>query len=75
MPIEFRKEEGRLVWVRSPFTGTVTYFTDVHRKLSGFRRRLTEAASQSPKAILFRIRNSPGSCLLRLFASRWSKRS
>lgn len=39
MPIEFRKEEGRLVWVRSPFTGTVTYFTDVHRKLSGFRRR------------------------------------
>ena len=39
MPIEFRKEEGRLVWVRSPFTGTVTYFTEVHRKQSGFRRR------------------------------------
>ncbi len=39
MPIEFRKEDGRLVWVRSPFTGAVTYFTEVHRKQSGFSRR------------------------------------
>ena len=39
MPVEFRKEAGRLVWVRNPFTGTVTYFTDVHKKQSGFRRR------------------------------------
>jgi UDPglucose--hexose-1-phosphate uridylyltransferase len=26
-----------LVWVRNPFTGSVTYFTHVHRKRSGFR--------------------------------------
>lgn len=37
MPIEFRKENDRLVWVRNPFTGTITYFTDMHRKRSGFR--------------------------------------
>lgn len=37
MPLEFRKDRGRLVWIRNPFTGTVTYFTDVHRKRSGFR--------------------------------------
>ena len=39
MPIEFRKEDGRLVWVRSPFTGVITYFTEIHRKQSGFPRR------------------------------------
>jgi len=44
MPIEFRRDEGRLVWVRNPFTGVVTYFTHVHRKRSGFVRRQQEAA-------------------------------
>ena len=37
MPLEFRKDNGHLVWVRNPFTGTVTYFTEIHRKQSGFR--------------------------------------
>ncbi len=36
MPLEFRKDDGHLVWVRNPFTGTVTYFTQIHRKQSGF---------------------------------------
>lgn len=48
MPLEFRKEQGRLVWVRSPFTGTITYFTDVHRKQSGFQRRSVAPATQPP---------------------------
>ncbi len=39
MPIEYRKDKDELVWVRSPFTGTVTYFTHVHKKRSGFTRR------------------------------------
>jgi len=39
MPIEYRKEQGSLVWVRNPFTGHVTYFTHVHKKRSGFARR------------------------------------
>jgi galactose-1-phosphate uridylyltransferase len=39
MPLEFRKDEDRLIWIRNPFTGTVTYFTDIHKKQSGFPRR------------------------------------
>ena len=38
MPIEYRKEKEELVWVRNPFTGSVTYFTHVHKKRSGFPR-------------------------------------
>lgn len=38
MPVEFRTEKGELVWARNPFTGTVTYFTHVHKKRSGFQR-------------------------------------
>jgi galactose-1-phosphate uridylyltransferase len=49
MPLEFRKEDGRLVWVRNPFTGAITYFTEVHRKQSGFPRRTqVMPASQPP---------------------------
>lgn len=44
MPVEFRKDDGRLVWVRNPFTGVVTYFTHVHRKRSGFVKREQDAA-------------------------------
>jgi galactose-1-phosphate uridylyltransferase len=38
MPIEYRKERDELLWVRNPFTGSVTYFTHVHKKRSGFPR-------------------------------------
>ena len=48
MPLEYRKENGRLVWVRSPFTGTITYFTDIHKKQSGFRQRPIAPAAQPP---------------------------
>ena len=44
MPLEFRKDDGRLVWVWNPFTGVITYFTHVHRKRSGFVRRQQDAA-------------------------------
>jgi galactose-1-phosphate uridylyltransferase len=48
MPVEYRKEGGRLVWVRSPFTGTITYFTDIHKKQSGFRHRPVPPANRPP---------------------------
>ena len=48
MPIEFRKEDGRLVWVRSPFTGVITYFTEIHRKQSGFPRRTQVMPTAQP---------------------------
>jgi galactose-1-phosphate uridylyltransferase len=37
-----------LVWVKSPFTGAITYFTDIHKKRSGFQPRRTPAAVQAP---------------------------
>jgi hypothetical protein len=48
MALEYRKEGGRLVWVRNPFTGAITYFTEIHRKQSGFQRRAVAPASQAP---------------------------
>lgn len=44
MPVELHKENGRLVWIRNPFTGVVTYFTDVHLKRSGYRPPIPAAA-------------------------------
>jgi galactose-1-phosphate uridylyltransferase len=44
VPLEYRRDDGRLVWVRNPFTGVVTYFTHVHRKRSGFVEKQTTAA-------------------------------
>lgn len=48
MPLEYRKESGALVWVRSPFTGSITYFTDIHKKVSGFRRSILAPTAQPP---------------------------
>ena len=44
MPLEYRIDAGRLVWVRNPFTGVITYFTHVHRKRSGFVKRQQDVA-------------------------------
>lgn len=54
MAIEFRKDGDQLVWVRNPFTRTITYFTHVHLKRSGFIRRTQEALlhPQAPDAVV-----------------------
>lgn len=49
MPIEFREQDGELLWVRNPFTGAVTYFTHVHKKRSGFVRHGPAPQSPSPE--------------------------
>ncbi len=46
MPIEYRKDNHTLVWVRNPFTGVVTYFTHLHKKRSGFVRHAQETLLQ-----------------------------
>jgi galactose-1-phosphate uridylyltransferase len=43
MPIEYREDNGELIWVRNPFTGALTYFTHVHKKRSGFVRQVQDA--------------------------------
>ena len=37
MSIEYGMKDGVLLWVRSPFDGTVTYFNDIQRKPHAFR--------------------------------------
>ncbi|HXQ23756.1 MAG TPA: DUF4921 family protein, partial [Candidatus Acidoferrales bacterium] len=46
MPIEYRKDDGTMVWVRNPFTGVITYFTHLHKKRSGFVRKAQETLLQ-----------------------------
>ena len=48
MPLRFGKENGRLVWVRNPFTGTITYFTDIDKKVSGFRHSVRAPSAEPP---------------------------
>ena len=50
MPVEFREEQGQLVWVRNPFTGTVTYFTDLYKKPNGFRDNFPPRRALAAKA-------------------------
>jgi Domain of unknown function (DUF4921) len=38
MSIEYGMKNGILLWIRNPFTGTVVYFNDIHRKPHAFRR-------------------------------------
>lgn len=38
MSIEYGMKNGVLRWIRNPFTGSVTYFTEIHRKPHSFRR-------------------------------------
>lgn len=51
MPLEAgRTSDGRLLWVENPFTGVVTYLTDIHRKRDGFR----PGDGAAPQADIFR---------------------
>lgn len=52
MPLEFRKENDQLVWIQNPFTGTITYFTDIHRKRSGFQPRVFTTTAEDVSARL-----------------------
>jgi len=48
MPLNLgRTRSGDLLWVENPFTGVVTYVTDIHRKRSGFQQK-TEPRPEYP---------------------------
>ncbi len=48
MPLETgRTSDDHLLWVANPFTGVVTYLTDIHRKRTGFHRSNGEAPTPS----------------------------
>jgi galactose-1-phosphate uridylyltransferase len=37
MPILSQRVNGQVVWIRNPFTGTHTYFNNIHKKIFSFR--------------------------------------
>jgi galactose-1-phosphate uridylyltransferase len=47
MGIEYSMKGGALRWIRNPFTGSVTYFNEIHRKPHSFRR-LTNPQNAAP---------------------------
>jgi galactose-1-phosphate uridylyltransferase len=50
MPILYQRVNGQVVWIRNPFTGTHTYFNDIHKKIIAFRgqRPMFSASSRRP---------------------------
>jgi hypothetical protein len=70
MSIEYGKENGILRWIRNPFTGTVTYFNDIHRKTNSFRRltspqqeALSTPPSLSPEALQAEMARVTNTCV------------
>jgi galactose-1-phosphate uridylyltransferase len=52
MSIEYGTKDGVLLWIRSPFDGTVTYFNDIHRKPHAFRHLTSpQKATMAPPAL------------------------
>ncbi len=48
MTIEYGQHNGILRWIRNPFTGTVTYFNDIHRKINSFRHLTNPQSIAAP---------------------------
>jgi galactose-1-phosphate uridylyltransferase len=49
MPVQHQKIDGKVVWIRNPFTGTHTYFNNIHQKVFSFReRRPSLSLARSP---------------------------
>jgi galactose-1-phosphate uridylyltransferase len=48
MSIEYGMKNGLLLWIRNPFTDTVTYFNDIHRKPHAFRRLTSPQSAITP---------------------------
>jgi galactose-1-phosphate uridylyltransferase len=70
MSIEYGIKNGVLRWIRNPFTGTVVYFNEIHRKPHSFRRltnpqqlTATPPAALSPEALQAEMRRVQQACV------------
>jgi galactose-1-phosphate uridylyltransferase len=57
MPVHYQKHDGRVVWIRNPFTGTHTYFNNIHKKIFAFHdekptRRFTPPQPDTPPLLI-----------------------
>jgi galactose-1-phosphate uridylyltransferase len=73
MPIFSQRVNGQVVWIRNPFTGTHTYFNNIHKKIFSFRAkkptlnltrlRGTEPQVQLPAEIVMQMAQEEARCL------------
>jgi galactose-1-phosphate uridylyltransferase len=49
MPVHYQKNNGQVVWIRNPFTGTHTYFNNIHKKVFAFRDQKPTRSITHPK--------------------------
>jgi galactose-1-phosphate uridylyltransferase len=57
MPILSQRVNGQVVWIRNPFTGTHTFFNNIHKKIFSFRAKrpvlnLTRSRPAEPQVSL-----------------------
>jgi galactose-1-phosphate uridylyltransferase len=49
MPILSQRINGQVVWIRNPFTGTHTYFNNIHKKIFAFRDKKPTLSQTRPR--------------------------
>jgi galactose-1-phosphate uridylyltransferase len=49
MPIFHQRVNGQVVWIRNPFTGTHTYFNNIHKKIFAFREKKPTRSLSRPR--------------------------
>jgi galactose-1-phosphate uridylyltransferase len=49
MPVLHQRANGQVVWIRNPFTGTHTYFNNIHKKIFAFRDKPPRLSLSRPR--------------------------
>ena len=49
MPVLYQRVNGQVVWIRNPFTGTHTYFNNIHKKIFAFRGQRPMLSASRPR--------------------------
>jgi galactose-1-phosphate uridylyltransferase len=49
MPVLYQRVNGQVVWIRNPFTGTHTYFNNIHKKIFAFRGQRPMFSASRPR--------------------------
>jgi galactose-1-phosphate uridylyltransferase len=49
MPVLYQRVNGRVVWIRNPFTGTHTYFNNIQKKIFAFRGQKPMFSAPRPR--------------------------
>jgi galactose-1-phosphate uridylyltransferase len=49
MPVLHQRANGQVVWIRNPFTGTHTYFNNIHKKIFAFRDKQPRLSLSRPR--------------------------